>query len=79
MPGAGDRQAVGAVVKGARDEKVSLICQLVEASGNGLVDALIDCMDRLDPLAHVERAERGVVGGHTRVRTDRLRVDEQTV
>jgi len=42
LPGAGDFQAVGAVVEDARDDELSVVCQLVEASGNGLVDALID-------------------------------------
>jgi len=79
LPGAGDFQAVRAIVEDARDDELSVVCQLVEASGKGLVDALIDCVDRLDPLAHVERAELAVVGGHTRVRRDRLRINKQTV
>ena len=79
LPGAGDFQAVTAVVEDARDDELSVVCQLVEASGNGLVDALIDCVDRLYPLAHVERAELAVAGGHTRVRRDRLRINKQTV
>ena len=46
MPGAGDREAVGPVVEGARDEKVSLVCQLVEAGGDGLAERDVEAFSR---------------------------------
>src|SRR5206468_3703184 len=78
LPGAGDLQAVRSVVERAPDEKRSLVCLLVEASGDGLVDALIDCVNRLEPLLHIERSQLVAVGGDPGLRTDRLRIDEQT-
>lgn len=78
-PGAGDREALGTVVEHARDDEVSLGYRLVETGRDGLVDSFIDCLDRLDPGAHVDRAERSAVGGDTEVRSDRLRVDEEAV
>src|SRR5262249_23652984 len=77
LPSASDFEAVASVVERARDDKFSLVCQLVKAGHHGRVYALIDCVNRLDPLAHVERAERAAVGGDTRVCGDRLSVDEQ--
>src|SRR3954469_19358078 len=50
LPCAGDLQAVRPIVERAPDDERSLAGLLVETSGDGLVDAPIDCMNRLDPL-----------------------------
>jgi hypothetical protein len=78
-PGASDFEAVGAVVEDALDDEFTLVCHVVEACDDRVVDALIDSEDRLDPLAHVERAKLGAIRSHKGMRGDRLGVDEQTV
>jgi hypothetical protein len=57
LPGGRDRQAVGTVVEGARNDEHSLVCQFVKARDDRLVDAVIDCVNRRDPLTHVEPPE----------------------
>jgi len=79
LPALRDLDAVPAVVERARDDEFSLCCQHVKAGDDRLVDALIDCVNRFDPLAHVEHAKLSVVGCDTRVRGDRLGVDQQPV
>ena len=79
LPGSGDFEAVGAVVEGAPDDKRSLDGPLVETGVDRFVDVLIDGVNRLDPLAHIERPELIAVGGDAGLWSDRLRVDEQAV
>jgi len=55
-------QALGPVVVGVGDDEPRLVLQLVEAGANRLREALVDCLNRVEPFAHVKRAERDAVG-----------------
>jgi hypothetical protein len=76
-PGADDLEAVRPIAERVSDDKRSLRSLLEETGGDGLGDALVDGVNRLDPLAHVERSELVAVGGDARLWPDRLRVDEE--
>ena len=72
LPAPRDLEAVLAIAERARDNEFSLRCQLVKARDDCLVDARIGCVNRFDPLAHVELAKLSAVGRDARMRGDRL-------
>ena len=72
-------QALVSVVVGVRDDEALLVLQLLESGGDRLGDEFVDCVDRGEPLAHVECAELDAVARHGRPRRHRLGIDEDPV
>ena len=72
-------QALRPVVVAVGDDEPRLVLQLVESAGDRLRDKLIDFLDRVEPVAHVERAKLAAVRRNRRRSRDGLGVDEDPI